>query len=554
VTHIPSFLASGCAGKEGHLSTLAEFLSVLRHEGIHLFLEEGQLRYRALRGSLTQHLAEEIRTRRDEIVAELIRHATPESNGLPLLRAHGLSRTLPIWAVQAAMLVSYTSLSSAKVTHMWSICHLEGALDVAALKAGIAGLRARHSILRSHFVRASEETELLESGKVWAALCSPSAFAVQEIDLRREADPKASARRLAVEMAGARFDIWNGPLMRAAILRVADREHIFVLVIHHAILDHSSREIVEQELAASYAAIATGRTPALPELPYDFWDYAAWRRELETASEESYLSYWRQRLSEVKRAFWLPTRTSRAAIESTDVSLPAMITAISADTVSTLRKFADAERTTMAIVVAACYCSVLSRWSKQESTLVWVLDGGRLHPSLRMMVGCLVNLWILRTELPPSRSFVETLRHVRDVYTEALDHLQLPGFRSAEMIRRAEDEDIRPGTTFNYVVQKAGLPRVASALPGDELPGAAVRITPLNWIQLDRYMDPHQRTGFAARFVEGVDSLSWFCQAPAGLFEEDALERFSENLKCFIEEVSRDPSIEIGRVVFARDW
>jgi hypothetical protein len=50
------------------LSTVEQFVFGLRQDGIRLWLDNGQVRYRAYKGTLTQDKIKEIRLRRAEIV------------------------------------------------------------------------------------------------------------------------------------------------------------------------------------------------------------------------------------------------------------------------------------------------------------------------------------------------------------------------------------------------------------------------------------------------------------------------------------------------------
>lgn len=45
------------------------------------------------------------------------------------------------------------------------------------------------------------------------------------------------------------FDLVAGPLMRAALFRIEDEEHIFVLVLHHIVCDGPSLAVLLEELA-----------------------------------------------------------------------------------------------------------------------------------------------------------------------------------------------------------------------------------------------------------------------------------------------------------------
>ncbi|WP_162868219.1 condensation domain-containing protein, partial [Klebsiella pneumoniae] len=56
-------------------------------------------------------------------------------------------------------------------------------------------------------------------------------------DLRGRQDAQSQARQLAQRLTEAPFDLTQGPLVRAALIRLADEEHLFLLTCHHIISD-----------------------------------------------------------------------------------------------------------------------------------------------------------------------------------------------------------------------------------------------------------------------------------------------------------------------------
>ena len=80
------------------------------------------------------------------------------------------------------------------------------------------------------------------------------------------------------EEAALPFDLSRGPLIRAGILRLGDREHIAHVTMHHIVSDGCSVGVLINEIAALYEAFEQGGASPLPELLFQFTDYAAWQR------------------------------------------------------------------------------------------------------------------------------------------------------------------------------------------------------------------------------------------------------------------------------------
>src|SRR5205814_9967010 len=71
------------------------------------------------------------------------------------------------------------------------------------------------------------------------------------------------------------FELANGPLFRARLLKLADREHILVLTLHYIICDGWSIGVLLRELAMLYR---NDSTDSLPRLPIQYADFARWPR------------------------------------------------------------------------------------------------------------------------------------------------------------------------------------------------------------------------------------------------------------------------------------
>ncbi|HET6764531.1 MAG TPA: amino acid adenylation domain-containing protein, partial [Longimicrobiaceae bacterium] len=152
-----------------------------------------------------------------------------------------------------------------------SLLHLTGALDVDALGRAVVEIARRHRVLRAVFAEGADGPvqvvrPLAECG---IALQVEDAPAESEDGWRAQAEAEAWHP----------FDLAAGPLMRALLIRIAPREHVLVLTLHHAVTDGWSTGVILGELSALYAAFAAGRPSPLPEPEVQYAAFAAWQRE-----------------------------------------------------------------------------------------------------------------------------------------------------------------------------------------------------------------------------------------------------------------------------------
>ncbi|SEN19156.1 non-ribosomal peptide synthase domain TIGR01720/amino acid adenylation domain-containing protein [Stigmatella aurantiaca] len=123
---------------------------------------------------------------------------------------------------------------------------ISGTLDVPLLEQSFDVLTRRHPSLRA-----------------------PLSLTVIELPQAGEAE----CRAVALEQAQRPFDPDQGPLLRAALLRLGIQEHVLLLCMHQLVADEASPEVLGHELATVYGALVSGTAPRLLE-PSPYGEFA----------------------------------------------------------------------------------------------------------------------------------------------------------------------------------------------------------------------------------------------------------------------------------------
>src|SRR5262249_43531072 len=127
---------------------------------------------------------------------------------------------------------------------------------------------------------------------------------------------EAAASGLYTAQALRPFDLSEGPLARAQLLRLAEGDHVVLVTMHHAVSDGWSMGILLREWSVLYGAFFAGRPSPLRELPIQYADYAVWqRRRLFGGALEQELSYWKHRLEGSPPLLMLPLDRPRPAAQ-----------------------------------------------------------------------------------------------------------------------------------------------------------------------------------------------------------------------------------------------
>ena len=89
---------------------------------------------------------------------------------------------------------------------------------------------------------------------------------------------QAEVGRLLTDEPRIRYRLEAEPGIRATLVRLNAREHVFILMMHHLVCDWSSEGVLWREMSAAYRAISRGE-PLLAPLPIQHGDYAAWQQQ-----------------------------------------------------------------------------------------------------------------------------------------------------------------------------------------------------------------------------------------------------------------------------------
>ena len=84
---------------------------------------------------------------------------------------------------------------------------------------------------------------------------------------------------LATEEAQLPFDLEKGPLFRASLIQVSEEDHILLITMHHSVSDAWSMGVLVRELLSFYTSFSTGEATLLPELPFQYADFACWQQQ-----------------------------------------------------------------------------------------------------------------------------------------------------------------------------------------------------------------------------------------------------------------------------------
>ncbi|PAU75284.1 amino acid adenylation domain-containing protein [Halomonas salipaludis] len=413
--------------------------------------------------------------------------------------------------------------------HITGALTLKGSLDTEALRGSFADLVSRHEALRTAFRDDGE-------GGMMQVVQAESNVAWCEVELGHM--PK-DEREAAIEnqldrLCNDPFDLEQGPLLRVGLLRLAEEQHLLVVVMHHIISDGRSMQLIIDEFAADYSARMTGEAWQPPALPIQYADYAVWQRQwMEAGEKERQLAYWQAELGDEHPILQLSTDRPRRNDGQYHAARHAIV--LPASVVSRLRQQAQAKGATLFMMLLTGFQSLLYRYTGQEDIRVGVPIANRHRTETQGVVGFFVNTQVLRNPLNGRLSLAKALEQGKRAALGAQEHQDLPFEQLVEALQPERSLSHTPlfQVMFNHQRQDYG---ALQTLPGLELSN-----WPLNKgeAQFELTLDVMERT-------DGCIETS-FVYAQE-LFDLTTIERLAQHYTAILQALTETPECALGDI------
>ncbi|EEF60272.1 non-ribosomal peptide synthetase [Pedosphaera parvula] len=314
---------------------------------------------------------------------------------------------------------------------------ITGKIDVNALEGALNEILRRHEVLRTTFS--------FENGELMQIIAPSMELHLKKMDLQQIPETELEGeivRLIHVEMRRP-FNLAEGPLVRAALMKLSAEQHVLVLNLNHMVADGMSCGLMGRELEKLYAAFTKGQLSPLPPLPLQYADYTIWeRRCMQGELLKSQLAYWKEQLGGAPPVLEIPADRPRPARQTFNGALLPIELSLSAT--NALKALSRREQASLFMTLLAAYKVLLFRYTGQADMLVGAPVANRGQEELEPMIGFFVNLLIFRTSLSPNQSFRNCLQQVRDVTSAAYVHKDLPFEKLVEELRPERDPSYHP--------------------------------------------------------------------------------------------------------------
>lgn len=405
---------------------------------------------------------------------------------------------------------------------------IAGPLAQRPLRMALDYLGSRHEMLRTGFVAGPDG----QPGQVAFARAAPD---VTFIDLTADDSGAPVASLLADysrRTANLPFDLGHPPLWRASLLRTGPDRHVLLLTAHHIVIDEWSVGVLLRELAQAYTAFLGGGEPDIPPPPVRYADYAAWQRGWLTERRlGELLGYWREQLGDAPLELELPfdfPRPDKPSMRGERLARP-----IGRDLADRLAAAGQESGATLYMVLLAVFAALLSHYGRSADIVVGTPVANRDRAELDNVVGCFVNIVVLRVPAGGDPSFADLLQHVREAALGAFAHQDAPFEKVVEALRPNRVLGRIPLVQNWFVLHNAAHP--AQTAPG-------IRLTLLESDRGSSKFDLNLALSATA------DGLSAALEYSADLFRPETAERMLRRYCELLETVAARPDTRLSQM------
>ena len=291
-----------------------------------------------------------------------------------------------------------------------SSCRFQGPVDVPVFECAWQRLVDRHAVLRTAFVweRVADPVQVVRR-RVPLPLAREDWRGVAEVEQQSRLEEYLARDRKKG------FKLSQAPLMRLALIRLAEQSYEFVWSYHHLLLDGWSAALLLDEFSEFYSVLIRGEEPH-PEPTRPYRDFIAWLHRQDQAAAKA---YWQRALGDFSSPTPLPADRAREVPGERAATGEERQVWLSSGTTTALQRFAQQQSLTLNTLVQATWARLLSHHSGEQDVVFGVTVSGRPAdiPGVETMVGLFINTLPMRVRISPAERVRPWLRGTPEAAT-----------------------------------------------------------------------------------------------------------------------------------------
>lgn len=503
------------------LENTKTLLKTVRERGIHLFTEDGKLKFKAAKGALTTELKQQITAHKQELIQELQASRQEQSiQPAPSMENYPLSYAqFRLWAMQQME-------GATSAYHIRLPLLVNGPLDRDALSWALDYLVERHESLRTNFISNSD-------GEPRQVIRPADRNRLTYEDCSGQRPEDAGLKRRIKAFTTQPFNLEKDPLFRAHLIKRSGEEHLLIVVMHHIISDGWSLSVLAREWQQSYEQILDRQPARLSDPGIQYKDYAVWQQQQTGLPEfEDQRSWWLKRL-EQPPVVELPTDFQRPAMQS--YKGETRFFRLGKEQSKAVKELGRQQQCTLFMILSSFVFILLNKYTGQEDLILGTPVSGRSHPDLSGQIGFYLNMVALRSGLQPDQVYTDYLQQLKSEILESFDRQEYP---------------------FDHLIGELELPRDLSRTPLLDVMIFMQNAGSLNMKLGEATVEGlltdsgDSKTDLVFDFSDEPDGISFSINYATDLFSSSTIDRMAQHLTRIVESVTDGPEKSISDIAY----
>ena len=446
-----------------------------------------------------------------------------EAPKLPL-RPVSRAQPLPLSFAQERLWI-LQQLQGASITYNAPVAwRFTGRLHKNAFEQALYEILQRHESLRT--------TVGLVANKPVQIIQAREAVTLDQVDLQSLSTSEQTAKLQALlqqEMTRP-FALQDECPIRMTLFMLGPEEHLFLVNLHHIVIDAWSLQRFEQELSQLYAAFMQHKPSPLPPLAIQYADFALWQRQwLQGDVLAEKLAYWQTHLTASNGAppppLELPTDFPRPAVQSFAGAIYRFI--LPPTLQAQLQQVSQQQGATLFMTLYAAFSVLMARYSDQHEIIVGTTMANRMRQESTPLIGFFTNMLALRTDLSANPTFLALLEQVRQTVLDAYQHQDLPFEKVVEAVRPERSLSHEPLVQVVFDLQSTAPRQLA-------LTGLTITQLPLDL--------PVSKYDLGVSIIQTPTGLGGEVEYSTALFDAATIERMMGHFRVLLEAICADPT------------
>ena len=398
-----------------------------------------------------------------ELLAKRLKKDGKENKARLITRRTGTNGSIPAsFAQQRLWFLNQFDPETPVYNIPWAL-QLNGDLDLGALQNAISSIVSRHESLRTTFGSENNRPVQIISAHKEVELPFVDLSESQGSALKNELDQHL------LEEARHSFVLDKEWPIRFLLIKKSEQEYVLMITMNHIATDGWSMGVFYEEIVQFYHAHASNEDAHLPELDFQFADYASWQRNwLVDEVKDKQMNYWKNQLGANPPVLELPTDLPRPR-EQTYEGATREIT-LSDATHRQIKQLVRDSGASLYIVLLAAFDVLMMRYSGQEDFLVGTPVANRNQAGLEHMIGFFVNSLVHRANLSDNPTFADLIQRVKKSALESHSYQDLPFDQLVEELQLQRDLGKSPLFQVWFSLQN---------VPQDSKEAAGITFTPV---------------------------------------------------------------------------